>query len=90
MPGSYTLTFWAQVSDSPTGCPGCCTIQVAINQTVVSGGENYQLDVPESGWAQFNVSMGDFVYSTIVEVGVSQVNCVAQNLWLDDFAIVSS
>jgi hypothetical protein len=56
----------------------------------VSGGENYQLDVPESGWAQFNVSMGDFVYSTIVEVGVSQVNCVAQNLWLDDFAIVSS
>jgi hypothetical protein len=90
VPGSYTLTFWAQVSDGLKGCPGCCTIQVAINQTAVSGGENYQLTVPESGWAQFNVSMGDFVYSTTVEVGVGEVDCVAQNLWLDDFAVVSS
>jgi hypothetical protein len=90
VPGSYNLTFWAQASVGPTGCPGCCAIQVAINQTVVSGGEYYQLDVPSSGWAQFNVSMGDFVYSTTVEVGVSEVTCVAQNLWLDDFAVVSS
>jgi hypothetical protein len=89
VPGSYSLTFWAQASDAPNGCHGCCVIQVAINETEVSGGQNYQLSVPPNGWGQFTVSMGAFVYSTTVQVGISQVNCVAQNLWLDDFGLVS-
>ena len=49
----------------------------------------YQLDVSQDVWGQFTIYLGAFDYSTTVQVGVSDVNCAAQNLWLDDFGIVS-
>jgi hypothetical protein len=67
-------------------CPSCCTIVAWMN-----GYETADIQYTvRSQWTQFAVNLGVIDTTNPVEITVSDNNCYAENIWLDDFGLAVS
>lgn len=81
------MTFWAVYS--PASSAAVCNIVIYLNDNILSYDGYGSMDV-ESSYAQLSIQIGTFNNPTSVVFGVGGGYCIAENIFLDDFAIIVS